>query len=220
MALEQWVPRALAPDETNPTKTIQFSVEGTIWETWKAPFPDAEEFLGAAKAVIAAIADESPKRRIPLLFTAFGADDQIKSQCPGSVIGKNAQADALAGSGNGAAKAFADAMQGITAVMNTVLKASETMLVNAMRANDSLTEQIVDLRDYQRAKQDEELLNQKADSGVNDFLLAQLKEASPLALQAASMFLESHAAKKSPVVSAAQAGAAALNTALNGAPKS
>jgi hypothetical protein len=219
MALEQWAPRALEPDEANPTKAIQFSVEGTIWETWKAPFPPADEFLATAKAVIAVIADESPKRRIPWLFTAFDSSDQIKTQCPGSVMGRNAQADALAGSGNGAAKAFADAMQGITAVMNTVLKASETMLVNAMRANDSLTEQIVDLRDYQRAKQDEELLAEKSNTGATDFLMAQLKEASPLALQALGLFLDG-ATKKTTAVTAVKAGAAALNTALNGAPTS
>jgi hypothetical protein len=217
MALEQWAPRALEPDESNPTKAIHLSVDGTIWETWKAPFPPVEDFIAIVRAVLAVIADESPKRRFGWLLTAFDAGDQIKMQCPGSLMGKNAQADALAGSGNGAAKAFADAMQGITAVMNTVLKASETMLVNAMRANDSLTEQIVDLRDYQRAKQDEELLAEKSNTGASEFLMAQLKEASPLALQALGLFLDS-ASKKTTAATAVQAGAAALKTALNGAP--
>jgi hypothetical protein len=216
MAFEQWAPRALAPDPTNETKTIQFSVEGTIWETWKAPFPDAEEFTATAKAVIAMIADESPKRRIAFLFTAFDQSDQIKTQCPGSVMGKNAQADALAGSGNGAAKAYADAMQGISAVMNTVLKAAKDMVENVTAANASLTEQIVDLRDYQRAKQDEELLAEKNSAGVNDFLITQLKEASPIALQALSMFLDS-TAKKSTTASVVKTGVDVLNNALNGA---
>lgn len=215
MALRDWAPRVLAADDTNPTKTIQLSADGTIWETWTAPFPDGAEFISTAEAVIAAFAEECPKRRIPLLFTAVAGDGAIKSQCPGSVQGKNAQADALAGSGNGAAKAFADAMTGITAVMNATLKAAQQMVENVTAANTALTQQIVDQQEYIKAKQDAEIVEKQADSGMNAFFVEQLKSASPLALEALDLFLQSQ--KKTPAATIAKAAVTGINQVTNGA---
>lgn len=216
MSFEDWIPRLIASVEAdpNPTKKIELNADGVPFESWTAPFPPAEDLVTVAKAVISAIADESPKRRVSLLFTAMGADGQIKAQCPSSIQGRNAQADALAGSGGGAAKAFSEAMQSQASLMNTMLKAAENMVVYVTRVNESLTEQVCDLRDYQKAKQDLELLEQGQNSGMSEFVMQQLKDASPLALEAASLFLESH---KKSIAGATQKVAAAVT---NGAHKS
>ncbi|MDE1994800.1 MAG: hypothetical protein KGI75_20015, partial [Rhizobiaceae bacterium] len=108
MALEQWAPRVLEQTGDNPTKTIQLTSDGVLMETWSTPLPDEASFIDQARAVLAQFAEESPKgKRVPVLFTAIGVDGNPTTQCPSSYIGKNANADALVGSGNGAAKAFA-----------------------------------------------------------------------------------------------------------------
>lgn len=214
MALEQWAPRALDQSIENPTKTIQLASDGLIWETWSAPFPELGAFLEQAKAVMASFSEECPKKRVPLLFTALGAGGEILTQCPSSIMGKNAQADAMVGAGGGTAKAFADAMVGIVATMNAVNKAAKEMVENVTAANRALTEQIVDLREFAEATQDAALADKKSSGDMNEFLVQQLKDASPLALEALSMFLES---KKTPsVVKAVVTG---INH-INGAPKS
>ncbi|HEY2405589.1 MAG TPA: hypothetical protein VGI10_06290 [Polyangiaceae bacterium] len=216
MAFEDWIPRliAAAPDDANPTKKIELSADGVPFESWTAPFPPADDLVNVAKAVISAIADESPKRRVSLLFTAMGADSQIKAQCPSSIQGRNAQADALAGSGGGAAKAFSEAMTAQASLMNTMLKSAENMVTYVTKVNESLTEQVCDLRDYQKAKQDLELLEKGNESGVSEFIMQQLKDASPLALEAFGLLLES---QKKSIAGAAQKVAAAVT---NGASKS
>ncbi|HXJ69877.1 MAG TPA: hypothetical protein VNM39_13285 [Verrucomicrobiae bacterium] len=215
MAIEQWIPRVLADPAQHPKK-IEFSAEGTTWETWTAPFPPPDELVNTIKAVIGVIADESPKRRIPLLLTATADDGTIKSQCPSSVQGKNANADAL-GAGGSTAKAYADAMTAQASLMNTMLKAAENMVVYVTKVNESLTEQVCDLRDYQKAKQDLELLEKGTESGVNEFVMQQLKDASPLAIEAFGLFLESH---KKSLLNGASKAASAVSQVTNGAPKS
>jgi len=208
MALEQWAPRALEQTGEAATKTIQLSAEGTIWETWSAPFKSPDEFVAAAQAVIAAFAAECPKRRIPLLFTALDDKGNIKTQYPSSVQGTNKDADALAGSGGGAAKAFSEAMQGQASLMNTLLAAAKNMVEYCTRVNESLTEQIVDLTAYKHAMQSAEIAAKDSESGVSDFILNQVKELSPMAMQALNLFLESQS--KSPAASAAKSGIAAI----------
>ena len=213
MALEQWAPRALDQSIENASKTIQLTTDGMICETWALPFPALEQFLTEARAVMASVAGESPKgKRVPLMFTAVGADGQITSQCASSVTGTNAQADAMVGAGGGTAKAFADAMIGIVATMNAVNKAAKEMVENVTAANRALTEQIVDLREYAVEVQNAQLVEKKSAEGMNEFLTQQLKDATPLALEALSMFLESQ--KKT--LTTARAVVNGINQATNG----
>ncbi len=209
MALEQWAPRALDQQIENASKTIQLATDGMILETWSIPFPSLEDFLTQARAVVASCADESPKnRRVPLMFTAVGADGQITSQCASSTIGKNAQADAMVGAGGGTAKAFADAMIGIVATMNAVNKAAKEMVENVTTANRALTEQIVELRDFAEAVQDQRLAEKKTSGDMNEFLTQQLKDATPLALEALTLLLEG---KKSSIATTAKAVVTGIN---------
>lgn len=219
MALEQWAPRVLEQSGDNAIKTIQLHSEGLIFETWSVPFPPAAEWLEQARAVMASIAEESPKgKRVPLLFTAIGvASGEIATQCPTNVTGKNAAADTMIGSGGATAKAFADAFVGIVATMNAVNKAAKEMVENVTQANRALTEQIVDLREFAEAVQDQALVNKKNEQGVNEYLVQQLKDASPLMLEAFGLWLEGQKTKSLATAGkAVVAGINGSNPATNG----
>lgn len=216
MALPEWAPRAISEG----TKTIQLSAEGTIWETWSAPFKSAEEFVLQATAVVAAFAAECPKRRIPLTYTALDAQGTIVTQYPSSVIGLNKDADALAGSGGGAAKAFTEAMQGQAALMNTLLTSAKNFVEQVVKANESLTAQIVDLQEYKHAMMQAEVSAKESDSGMSELFLAQMKELMPQAGVAFQLFMDAQTAKAAKSSAAgAKTGIAAVQS-LNGAPKS
>jgi hypothetical protein len=211
MALEDWVSSQLPAERA--IGTIQLAAEGTVWETWGAPFGDPEAFLNGVKAVITANAAESRKGRVGLLFTALGTDGQIKSQFATHCMGTNANADSLVGSGGGSAKAFSDAMTGQASLMNTLLKAAQNMVEYVTLANKSLTEQLVDLQNYKHAMQQLELAEKADSAGVSDFLVTQLKENSPLVMQALNLLLEG--ATKNSAAAAPKAVAAV--TSINGA---
>lgn len=219
MAIEQWAPRALDQTIENPTKTIQLSAEGVIFETWGLPLPSLEEWLTQARAVMTAISEESPKgKRVPLLFTACGVDGSITTQSATSVIGKNAAADSMIGAGGSTAKAFSDAFVGIVATMNAVNKAAKEMVENVTAANRALTDQIVDLREFAEAVQDQALTSKAQEGGMNDFIQQQLKDASPLMLEAFGLWLEGQKSKS--LATAGKAVVAGINgsaaTATNG----
>jgi hypothetical protein len=207
MSFEQWLPEQIKAERE--IKTIQLSAEGTIWETWSAPFTDPEAFVQGCKAVISVNAAESRKGRVGLLFTAIGAAGQIKSQCASSCMGTNAQADALVGSGGGSAKAFSDAMMGQASLMNTLLKAAENMVTYQARVNESLTQQIVDLTAYKQATMQAELEAKESASEVPDFIMTQVKELAPQAAAAFQLWIESQQSK-SPAAKAPKNGNAAL----------
>ena len=219
MALEQWAPRALEQAGENPSKTIQLKTdEGVIFETWSAPFPPADEWIAQAKAVIASIADESPaKKRVGLMFTAIGAaSGEITTQCATSVMGKNAAADSMIGSGGATAKAFSDAFVGIVATMNAVNKAAKEMVENVTAANRALTDQIVDLREFAEAVQDQALVQKQQEGGMNEFLSQQLKDGAPLFMEAFSLWLDGQKTKSLATAGKAVVAGINGNPATNG----
>jgi len=163
MGLREWAEKTLRVVEQDGTsaKLVRLSSEGTPWETWHAPFPELEQFLIEAAAVLESVKAECPIRRVPLMFTAESGSGAVLSQYPTSVQGTNKQADALAGSGNNAAKAFAEAMESITRVMVAVTKSQESHVVSLTKTLESQAEQIHELIDYHRAKQELELTEQR-----------------------------------------------------------
>jgi len=210
MALREWAQRQFTlPEGANAVKTVQLTAEGAIWETWHAPFPELETFLTEADNVVRVFAEECPKRRIPILYTAIDQQGGITSQQPGSVMGKNAQADALAGSGNNAAKAFADAMAGITGVMKTVLAAADHMVQTLSTSHEKLANQLHESYEYQRAKQEAELVEQKDNHDLNQYLIEQVKGVLPLAMEAWEI---SQAEKKKSLASTVVNGVAKAAT--------
>ncbi len=192
MGLREFAQRILtpAPESTEPAaKLVRLSSDGAVWMTWEPPFPELEVFLAEAEAVRASIAEESPVRRIALMYTAETGAGLVLQQFPSSVQGKNKAADALAGSGNNAAKAFAEAMEGITRVLVAVTKSQESHVISLTRTLESQAEQIHELIDYHRAKQELELTEQKSDNNAQALVMAQIKDVLPLVPQALELFL-------------------------------
>lgn len=217
MGLREWAQRALKEVEQDGTtaKTIRLSSDGCVWETWSAPFPDVETFLLEASAVQEAIAAECPVRRVALMYTAESATGSVITQHPTSVQGKNKQADALAGSGNNAAKAFAEGMEGIARVMTAVLSSAEKQVATLTKTLDSQAEQIHELIEYHRAKQELELTEQKETQDASSMVMAQVKELMPLLPQAFELFLAN--AKTNSEAAALAAKAAKVTQTTNGA---
>ena len=172
MALREWAQKALSresAEEGAKTGVVRLSSSdtNTTWETWTAPFPDVETFLQEAEAVKGQIAEECPVRRVPLMFTAEKASGATIAQYPTSIQGKNRQADALAGSGNNAAKAFAEAMEGISRVVVATLKSAEVQIGSLTKTLESQATQIHDLIEYERVKQKLELTEKQDNNGAN-----------------------------------------------------
>lgn len=196
MALREWALKNLSKDaaeEGAKPAVIRLSSDGAQWETWSAPFPDLETFLAEAEAMKAAIADECPIRRVPLMFSAETASGSILSQYPTSVQGKNKQADALAGAGNGAAKAFAEAMEGISRVVVATLKSAEVQIATVTRTLESQATQIHDLIEYHRTKQELEIVESKSNNNTQELVMAQVKEVLPLIPEALKFWLDDRA---------------------------
>lgn len=213
MTLREWAAKNLAKDTEEAAKptVIRLSSDGTPWETWHAPFPELETFLLEADAVKASIAAECPIRRVPLMFSAESATGAMLSQYPSSVQGTNKNADALAGSGNNAAKAFAEAMEGISRVVVAVLKSAELQVTTVTKTCESQASQIHDLIEYHRVRQELEIVEAKENSNTQELVMAQVKEVLPLIPEALSLWLEER--KKSAVASAVSAVAKVVTTA-------
>lgn len=219
MALREWAQKTFARgegDEAAKLAVIRLSSEGTVWETWQEPFPDVEAFLLEAEAVKQQVAEECPVRRVPLLFTADSGTGATISQFPTSVKGKNKEADALAGSGNNAAKAFAEAMEGISRVVVAVLRSAELQVTTVTKTCESQATQIHDLIEYHRVRQELDLTEQKANHSTQDVVMAQVKEVLPLLPEALSLWLADQ--KKSSAAPAVVAAVKAVTSTLsNGA---
>ena len=217
MGLREWATRALKEVEQDGTaaRTVRLTSDGTTWETWAHPFPDIETFLTEATAVLEQIANECPVRRVPLMFTAENATGGVLTQFPTSIQGKNKNADALAGSGNNAAKAFAEGMEGLSRVMTAVLKSAETQVTSLTKTLESQANQIHELIEYHRAKQELELTEQKDNTNAQSMMMDQLKEVMPLIPQALELFLQDK--KISNATELAKAAASAVTKTTNGA---
>lgn len=218
MGLREFAQRVFTPpaDSHEPAaKLVRLSSDGAVWMTWEPPFPDLETFLVEAEAVKSSIAEECPIRRVALMFTAETGAGLVLQQFPSSVQGKNKNADALAGSGNNAAKAFAEAMEGISRVVVAVLKSSEIQVTSLTKTLESQAEQIHDLIEYHRAKQELELTEQKDNTDASAMVMAQVKELLPQIPVALELFLKDKA--NSQV--AAAAAAKATQPLVNGASK-
>ncbi len=219
MALEDWAQRTLprvavaAPEGTPPDPaaiaTIVLSAEGTTLESWSAPFAEVQAWILEAKAVIDSFAEDFPKRRIPLLFTASNAAGDIKTQCTSSVQGKNQNADALIGGGSSAPKAFADAMTAISALQVTTLKQAREMLDWQAGIIKQKDEQIHQFAEYFRVKQEVEATEAKTNADASGYILEQVKTILPLGLEAASVFVEER--KQGLAAKAAEVAAKAAN---------
>lgn len=225
MALRDWLQRTLPVrdgGEQSPIKTVQLTVDGgVVLETWEAPFQAPDVFFQEIDAVLAQLAEESPKRRVPVMFTAIAPDGAIKSQCPHSITGKNAAADALVGSGNNAAKAYSEAMEGLTRVMKAVLESARVQVESVTKTCQAQAEHIFELHELERERQKAELSTTEQSNGVNAYIGEQLKGALPLLMQAGEVFLNQRGvgAAAASKVSGSAAASGPVATTINGVVK-
>jgi hypothetical protein len=216
MGLREWATSALKEVEQDGTcaSTVRLASDGAVWETWHAPFPPVETFLVEAGAVIESIAAECPVRRVALMFTAETAAGSVLKQYPTSVQGKNKNADALAGAGGGTAKAFAEGMEGLTRVMVAVLASAEKQVQSLTKTLETQAEQIHELIDYHRAKQELELTEKTENTNAQSMVMEQLKELLPQLPVAFDLFLQDK--KLSNAAALAKSAASAVTNKPNG----
>lgn len=218
MALREWAEKVIArgsgDDTTTKAALIRLMSDGNTWDTWDLPL-ELEKFLEQADAMKAAIAEECPIRRVPLMFSAETATGTVLAQYPSSVQGKNKQADALAGAGNGAAKAFAEAMEGISRVVVATLKSAEVQIATVTRTCESQATQIHDLIEYHRTKQELELTEAKENSNTQEIIMNQVKEVLPLLPEAFKIWIADR--EKSLADAASAVAKVVTQTTTNGA---
>lgn len=215
--LEQWaekVIRAQRAEEPGHAVTIRLTSEGTVWETWQIAGLELATFLEEAQVAKGAIAEECPIRRVPLLWFAEDATGGTRATFPDSVQGKNKQADALAGSGNSAAKAFAEAMDGISKVVVAVLKSAEVQVTSLTKTLESQATQIHELIEYNRVAREAELVTTQAESETSKLIAAQVKEILPMI--PAALEIWANQSKQDLAAQAAKAAQAVVSKTTNG----
>lgn len=189
MGLREWATRVIKEVAEDGTAARAIRLTGdTTWETWNAPFPDVEQFLVDAAGILDSIKAECPVRRVPLMFTAENATGAVLTQYPTSVQGTNKNADALAGSGNNAAKAFAEGMEGLTRVMTAILACAEKQQQSSAKTMEQQANTIHEQNEYIRAMHDVQLTEQKQASGASEMVMAQIREVLPMIPTALELF--------------------------------
>lgn len=216
MGLREWATRVIkeVAEDGTAARAIRLTTDGTTWETWNSPFPELEQFLLEAAAMIDAIKAECPVRRVPLMFTAENATGAVLTQFPTSVQGTNKNADALAGSGNNSAKAFAEGMEGLTRVMVAILNCAEKQQQSSAKTMEQQANTIHEQNEYIRAMHDVQLVEQKAAGGASEMVMAQIKEVLPMIPVALEIFLTDK--KNSSTAELAKSVVSAVTKTTNG----
>lgn len=109
------------------------SHDGTIWETWERPFPDADEWAADVERYLDTLADEWPNRGVNLLFVAFDADGQVRAQLQRTVQGKRVGGKLGAG---GDSVAMAQALDNLTNTMERTLRLANSQLDHARKLQE------------------------------------------------------------------------------------
>jgi len=192
--LKAWAERVIRVVENGATaKRIRLTTDGNVWETWEAPFPPIDEWVQGAEDLLLVLAEELPTRRVPVTFTAEDGAGAVLSTLPKSITGKNKVAAELGQ--NQHAKAQADAMASLAATMETILRLARLQCETSGTQLEKQAQQIYDLVELARAKQDAELLQSNESTDAQQKLVQQFTDAAPMLLQA----LGSAMTKKTPL---------------------
>lgn len=220
VGLKEWALRNLGTGEAVAegalvVRSVQLATDNQIWDTWQVPVADVDEWTQQASALVATLVEEMPTRLISFVFTAMTAEGNVRSTFQIKLQGKNKNAGELSQGANAqASKAFAEAMTGITSVVNAVLKSAQIQVESLTKTVESQAEQLHDLHEYNRAIKEQELLAET--SKATDPMAAvaeQIKQAGPVVIGALELMFEE---RKQKLATAAKAAAASL-TQTNGA---
>jgi hypothetical protein len=192
--LKSWAERVIRVVESGATaKRIRLTTDGNVWHTWEAPFPSVDDWTQEAEDMLIALAEELPTRRVSMTFTAEDGAGAVLSTTLKSVTGKNKVAAELGA--NQHAKAQADAMASLAATMETILRLARLQCETSGTQLEKQAQQIHDLIELNRARQEASLLEENQSSNAQAKLVEQFTEAAPMLLQA----LGSAMTKKTPL---------------------
>jgi hypothetical protein len=219
-ALEIWAEKQMkeVTDGVRPCARIVLTSDNITWEKWEPIVGlDPKQWCAEAEALLNALAEELPKRRVQMTFTAEDMTGATLATHLRSVQGKNQQAADL-GTQAGA-KALADGIASIQKTAEATLNMAREMMQFQADQMKRLEGDLVQRGDELRKAHELLAMIQKIEieegitqNPVGEALAAHVNEAAPLALQAIQYWLEKRqaelvaaAAKKAPKPMAAAA---------------
>lgn len=171
-------------------RRVVLTIEGQPIERWE-PVLELEplRWCEEVRILIDQLADELPKKRCQVVFTAEDVNGGTLGQCITNVQGRNASIQDL-GTHNGA-KALSDAMASVAKTMDATLKMARDMMEFQAGQLEKYAKQNHDFVELFQALQKIQVDDEKQESAVSALLLEQVKEASPLIMALAQRWLES-----------------------------
>lgn len=180
---------------------------GTIWETWENISDiDSAQWAIDGEALIAALVQELPKKRVQLVFSAEDATGAQVSNLPRTVMGQNVNAQDL-GTQNGA-KALADAMTSIGKLMETTLAQARGMLEFQAQQLEKAQENINDAHEFFMAIREAERTHTEQEGVASKVMMEQVQQATPMLMAMVQHWFNS---KQQGLGSAIGAASAASN---------
>jgi hypothetical protein len=215
-ALHIWAEKQMreVTEGVRPCSRIVLTSDNITWEKWEPVIGlDPAQWCAEAEALLNALAEELPKRRVQMTFTAEDTTGATLATHLRSVQGKNQQAADL-GTQAGA-KALADGIASIAKTCEATLGIARNMMEfqasQLSRAEDDLKTRGEELRKAHELLamiQKIEIEEGVGANPVGDALAAHVNEAAPLALQAIQYWLEKRQADLK--IAAAKPAAAAV----------
>lgn len=161
------------------------SPDGSVWQTWDAPFGDVEAWLQSAESLLNDLGDEM-SGEIQLVFVAEGRAGTQRSQLPKRLNGRKRQS-AGAGVFGGGATAPLQAMYDAQAkTVERTLQTANVQLEVLTRTVETQARANGELLEYIRAANEQSALaasvSQQVSSKISD-ALGELMQSAPLLIE-------------------------------------
>jgi hypothetical protein len=164
------------------------SSDGSIWQTWDAPFGEVEAWCEKAEILCNELAEDF-SGEIQMVFQAESSSGTVRSMCPrrlqGRKTGKAGVAGGVFGGGQNALQSMYDAQ---AKTVDRLLQSANVQLEVLTRTVETQAKAHSELLDYIRVKHESEALHAtlSADSKVKE-IGAQLLEQAPLLIELLKM---------------------------------
>jgi hypothetical protein len=224
--LQNWADKQMreVTEGVRPPARIVLTSEGVTWERWEPVMGlDPAEWTRATESYLDALADELPKRKVQLTFSAEDATGATLSTFLRTITGRN-QAAADLGTQAGA-KALADGIASIAKTTDAVLLTARNMMEfmgdQIRKREEDLSLREKDLREAHALIamiQKIEAEEGTASNPVAGALAKHIDDAAPMALQAVSYWLQKRQDELTEKAKAAAKTAVAVVTNPAGSP--
>lgn len=215
--LTTWAERVIkeVDEDGSLTKRITMTTVdgGQVWDTWEAPF-SVENFVTEAEALKNQLAEEFPKRRVSIMWTAIDAAANLRSQLPDHIMGRNAQAADIT---QGGPRALAESMDAQARTMDRILKSAETQCQSLTKTCEMQGQQIHDLIELYTAQMQANVLKQHEEANTEKEIATQIKAAAPMLMDLIGHFVTSAVKPDSALAKVAQVASSAMNGHANAA---